>query len=173
MAQEPAAPRSMVSCGAARAMVFPFMDIADLIANPFAGLTPREREQLDQLSRSLTNRENADALGGSANTVKFHLRNLYGRLSVRNRAEAVALGAPRGSPPLNPRGFGTLTTRSGREFPVHRIFDPAQAGVFVSSTPVYCRAHEPTRPSSGALRRRHARHGSAASGTHLRLTPRN
>lgn len=72
-------------------MVFPFMDITDLFANPFADLTPRERELLDQLSRGLTNSEIADALGVSTNTVKFHLRNLYGKLAVRNRAEAVAL----------------------------------------------------------------------------------
>ena len=37
-----------------------------------------------------SNAELAQELGVSVNTVKFHLRNLYDKLSVRNRAEAVA-----------------------------------------------------------------------------------
>ncbi len=72
-------------------MVFPFMDVGDLHADPLAGLTPRERQLLGQLARGLTNNEIAEVLGVSTNTVKFHLRNLYDKLDVRNRAEAVAL----------------------------------------------------------------------------------
>lgn len=72
-------------------MVFPFMDVRGLDDDPLAELTPRERELLGQLALGLTNNEIAKALGVSPNTVKFHLRNLYEKLDVRNRAEAVAL----------------------------------------------------------------------------------
>lgn len=72
-------------------MVFPFTDVASLHADPLAGLTPRERQLLEQLAKGHTNSEIAEALGVTLNTVKFHLRNLYDKLDVRNRAEAVAL----------------------------------------------------------------------------------
>lgn len=72
-------------------MVFPFMDVRGLDADPLVNLTPRERELLGQLAQGRTNNEIAAALGVSPNTVKFHLRNLYEKLEVRNRAEAVAL----------------------------------------------------------------------------------
>jgi len=72
-------------------MVFPFMDVRGLDDDPLSALTPRERELLGQLALGLTNNEIAKALGVSPNTVKFHLRNLYEKLDVRNRAEAVAL----------------------------------------------------------------------------------
>jgi two-component system nitrate/nitrite response regulator NarP len=45
---------------------------------------------LEALSRGLTNRELSVDLGISANTVKFHLSNLYDKLSVKNRAQAIA-----------------------------------------------------------------------------------
>ena len=38
----------------------------------------------------MTNKELAHELGISTNTVKFHLSNLYEKLSVRNRAQAIA-----------------------------------------------------------------------------------
>ncbi len=72
-------------------MVFPFMDVNALMADPLAELTPRERELLGKLAGGLTNGEIARELGVSTNTVKFHLRNLYAKLDVRNRAEAAAL----------------------------------------------------------------------------------
>lgn len=54
-------------------------------------LTKRERELLSSLSNGATNSQLADELGVSVNTVKFHLRNLYEKLGVRNRAQAVAM----------------------------------------------------------------------------------
>lgn len=60
-------------------------------SHPLNELTPRERELLELLVKGLTNNEIAHAAGVSPNTVKFHLRNLYDKLDVRNRAEAVAL----------------------------------------------------------------------------------
>lgn len=71
-------------------MVFPFMDMSSSDADPLGGLTVREQELLDSLTQGLTNAQIAGDLGISMNTVKFHLKNLYGKLNVRNRAQAVA-----------------------------------------------------------------------------------
>ncbi len=75
---------------AAGRMVFPFIDVSSLAADPLAGLTPRERELLAALAGGLTNQQMASQLDISLNTVKFHLKNLYDKLGVGNRAQAVA-----------------------------------------------------------------------------------
>ena len=72
-------------------MIFPFIDVATLDDDPLGDLTPREGQMLAMLAGGQTNSEIARDLGVSTNTVKFHLRNLYGKLNVRNRAEAAAL----------------------------------------------------------------------------------
>ncbi len=71
-------------------MIFPFMDVRRVAQDPFANLTTRERELLKALASGRTNAQLAKDMGVSVNTVKFHLKNLYEKLSVRNRAEAVA-----------------------------------------------------------------------------------
>jgi two-component system nitrate/nitrite response regulator NarP len=71
-------------------MVFPFLDIRSLKQDPIEQLSPRERTLLEALARGLTNRELSRELGISINTVKFHLSNLFEKLSVRNRAQAIA-----------------------------------------------------------------------------------
>jgi two-component system nitrate/nitrite response regulator NarL len=71
-------------------MVFPFIDVSSLASDPLAGLTPRERELLAALAGGLTNQQMASQLDISLNTVKFHLKNLYDKLGVGNRAQAVA-----------------------------------------------------------------------------------
>ncbi|MDQ4045720.1 MAG: LuxR C-terminal-related transcriptional regulator, partial [Chloroflexota bacterium] len=53
-------------------------------------LSEREREVLRHIAAGLTNREIADALFISAETVKKHTGNIYGKLGVRGRTEAVA-----------------------------------------------------------------------------------
>jgi two-component system nitrate/nitrite response regulator NarP len=75
---------------AAGRMVFPFIDVSSLASDPLAGLTPRERELLAALAGGLTNQQMASQLDISLNTVKFHLKNLYDKLAVGNRAQAVA-----------------------------------------------------------------------------------
>lgn len=75
---------------AAGKMVFPFLDVRDLQQDPIAQLSKRERVLLEALSKGSTNRELAAELGISVNTVKFHLSNLFEKLSVRNRAQAIA-----------------------------------------------------------------------------------
>ncbi|WP_299143103.1 response regulator transcription factor [uncultured Tateyamaria sp.] len=71
-------------------MVFPFIDVRELQADPIQSLSRKERVMLEALSKGLTNRELSKELGISTNTVKFHLSNLYDKLSVRNRAQAIA-----------------------------------------------------------------------------------
>ena len=71
-------------------MVFPFLDVRGLKQDPIESLSPRERTLLEALSKGLTNKELSRELDISANTVKFHLSNLFEKLSVKNRAQAIA-----------------------------------------------------------------------------------
>lgn len=71
-------------------MVFPFLDIRSLKQDPIEQLSQRERTLLETLARGLTNRELASELNISTNTVKFHLSNLFEKLSVKSRAQAIA-----------------------------------------------------------------------------------
>jgi ATP/maltotriose-dependent transcriptional regulator MalT len=52
-------------------------------------LTNRELDVLELLTRQLSNKEIADKLYISTTTVKSHIQNLYGKLNVRKRREAV------------------------------------------------------------------------------------
>lgn len=54
-------------------------------------LTEREREVLELLVQGITsNRDLADRLSISENTVKYHLRNILDKLHLQNRAQVVA-----------------------------------------------------------------------------------
>jgi DNA-binding NarL/FixJ family response regulator len=59
-------------------------------------LTPRERDVLDLVVRGLANREIAESLVVSENTVKYHLKNILQKLHLRNRAEVVAFALRHG-----------------------------------------------------------------------------
>ncbi len=52
-------------------------------------LSPREREILDLLSKGHRYKEVADRLGISLDTVRTHIRNVYEKLQVHSRAEAM------------------------------------------------------------------------------------
>jgi DNA-binding NarL/FixJ family response regulator len=52
-------------------------------------LSQREREVLQRLAEGLSNKEIARALSVSENTVKTHLANLYAKLGVGRRTEAL------------------------------------------------------------------------------------
>jgi two-component system nitrate/nitrite response regulator NarP len=75
---------------AAGKMVFPFVDVRELQQDPIQSLSKKERAILEALSTGLTNRELATELEISINTVKFHLSNLFDKLGVKNRAQAIA-----------------------------------------------------------------------------------
>ena len=72
--------------------------------DPFPGLTEREREILDLVARGLTNAEIARRLVVSDKTVRNHVSNVFAKLQVAGRAEAVARArdAGLGSSPLSP-----------------------------------------------------------------------
>ncbi|MCG7508311.1 LuxR C-terminal-related transcriptional regulator [Mesorhizobium retamae] len=71
----------------------PYVDVSRINDTPLSRLTPRERELLAVLADGWTNLQIATRTGISENTVKYHLKNLYDKLDVRNRAMAVALFA--------------------------------------------------------------------------------
>ena len=70
---------------------FPYLDIEALSNDPLQVLTTRERELLAALADGWSNLQIASRIGISRNTVKYHLKNLYDKLNVNNRAMAVAL----------------------------------------------------------------------------------
>ncbi|HEY8761143.1 MAG TPA: LuxR C-terminal-related transcriptional regulator [Candidatus Dormibacteraeota bacterium] len=51
-------------------------------------LSKREREALAHLAQGLSNREIADRLGISVNTVNKHVQQIFTKLNVRNRVQA-------------------------------------------------------------------------------------
>jgi LuxR family maltose regulon positive regulatory protein len=58
-------------------------------AVPCVVLTPKEREILELLARNLTNKEIARAGTIGEGTVKWHLKNLFGKLDASSRKHAV------------------------------------------------------------------------------------
>ncbi|WP_298856093.1 response regulator transcription factor [uncultured Ruegeria sp.] len=71
-------------------MVFPFIDVRKMQQDPIHSLSRKERVILEALAKGLSNRELSKDLQISTNTVKFHLSNIYEKLSVKNRTQAIA-----------------------------------------------------------------------------------
>jgi predicted ATPase/DNA-binding CsgD family transcriptional regulator len=85
-------------------------------------LTHREREILTRLAGDLYNREIAEALTLAPNSIKWYTRQIYAKLGVSNRQEAIQRASELGlldlkAPPvLRPRGLPTaLTPFIGRQ----------------------------------------------------------
>lgn len=72
-------------------LCFPYVDLETIDKDPLEVLTARELELLAALANGWSNLQIAARIGISQNTVKYHLKNLYDKLSVKNRAMAVAL----------------------------------------------------------------------------------
>lgn len=64
--------------------------VADCDLGQSAGLSVREREVLDELANGRSNKEIARLLDMTEHTVKFHLKNVYGKLGAERRTDAVA-----------------------------------------------------------------------------------
>ncbi len=62
---------------------------------PPAGLSPKELDVLRQLALGQSNREIAQALWISDQTVKFHLRNVYRKLGASTRTDALRIAHER------------------------------------------------------------------------------
>jgi DNA-binding NarL/FixJ family response regulator len=76
--------------------------------SPFPGLTARELQVLRELATDATNREIADRLFISDNTVRNHMHNILEKMGVASRREAVNLARK--------HGIGSLyTVRSDKE----------------------------------------------------------
>jgi DNA-binding NarL/FixJ family response regulator len=60
------------------------------------GLTPREREVLEQLTAGKTNKQIAEALFISASTAGVHVSNILSKLGVATRTEAASMALSQG-----------------------------------------------------------------------------
>ena len=60
------------------------------------GLTERELQVLIKVSQGATDKEIADALTISLNTVKTHIRNILSKLHVSTRREAARVAKTKG-----------------------------------------------------------------------------
>ena len=89
-----------------------------------APLSGRETEVADLLLQGKSNKEMALALGISDRTVEFHLKNIYAKLQVRSRTEAVLkLGKSTGVQPVVSTvvGTGENTDNDGNPIPTRRL----------------------------------------------------
>jgi ATP/maltotriose-dependent transcriptional regulator MalT len=56
------------------------------------GITPRELQMLELIAEGLSNKEVAERVFVSENTVKTHLSRVFDKLGARRRTQAVQLG---------------------------------------------------------------------------------
>lgn len=79
---------SPMSANIARKLVTLFRE-EHMEAEPTTGLSKRENEILQLLSKGLLYKEIADQLGISVGTVRQHIHKIYEKLHVQNRTEAL------------------------------------------------------------------------------------
>jgi DNA-binding NarL/FixJ family response regulator len=63
---------------------------------PHVALTPRELQVLQQIAKGLRNKEIGAALDIAEDTVKIHIKNIFGKLEVIDRTQAVVEASQRG-----------------------------------------------------------------------------
>jgi DNA-binding NarL/FixJ family response regulator len=66
-----------------------FFSAADRAPEPFPDLTEREREVLELVARGLGNAEIARRLAVSAKTIRNHVSNIFNKLQVVDRSQAI------------------------------------------------------------------------------------
>ncbi len=66
------------------------VEVSSKVAQQLDDLTPRESEVLALLAQGMTNKQMADVLVISTNTVKRHLKSIFDKLDVHTRAAAAA-----------------------------------------------------------------------------------
>ena len=81
---EPCVERLQAACGGDAARR------PDRACSPATSLSPRERDILVLIADGRSNKEVARSLGVTPETVKSHLKNIFEKLSVERRAQAVA-----------------------------------------------------------------------------------
>ena len=89
--EQPAVLLDTIAAVAAGRMVFPYIDVRSIYDNPLSTLTRREMEVLADLASGRTNKQIARDLGISLNTIKFHVRNLFQKLGVNSRGQAISM----------------------------------------------------------------------------------
>jgi len=87
--------RAMAAIQAAQLLQINVMDrvfsqiLGERAMGPSPHLTKREREVLELLRQGLRNKEIADVMHVSVNTVEYHMRHLLSKFSARSRLEVV------------------------------------------------------------------------------------
>lgn len=123
-------------------------------------LTRQEHHVLQLMSRGATTREIATLAGVGPNTVKFHLKNLYGKLGARRRTQAVMLAQRQGILPVAGTAGslagdpGRVRSREAGEYSAS-CCRPKESGSGGSDMPF---TREPSAPDDGFdTRRRYVR----------------
>ena len=79
------------------------------------GLTPRQQEVVEALWAGASNRQIAERLGCSANTIANHMASIYERLDVKSRFELLAELALCEPSPTGALPNGSEETRDGTQ----------------------------------------------------------
>ena len=86
----------VVSPPLAEKLVGKFASMRQKEAEEPTGLTDREVEMVKLLPKGLTNKEMAETLFVTDNTVKVHVKNILGKLQLRNRQQLAAYAVQKG-----------------------------------------------------------------------------
>lgn len=86
----------VVSPSLAEKLVGKFASMRRKEAEEPTGLTDREVEMVKLLPKGLTNKEMAETLFVTENTVKVHVKNILGKLQLRNRQQLAAYAIQKG-----------------------------------------------------------------------------
>jgi DNA-binding CsgD family transcriptional regulator len=66
-------------------------EVEELVKENLGNLSLREREIFDLIVSGKSNKEIANEVNISINTVKFHVKNIYGKLDIKSRKEALII----------------------------------------------------------------------------------